>query len=184
MLQGDGTVRCWGHNDEGQLGPAAPRHRRRVFDPVTVTGIPHAEEVAVGERHSCARTTEGEVWCWGSNANGQSGIGPYAGTPEPLRVQGVMGALGLSAGAWHTCIVLGDRSVECWGNNRTNAVGEIRPAIASSPVPVPTIDRALRVSPSCDATCALRDDGTVRCWGARYASTTSPRGRPMSVSLP
>ncbi len=183
-LRDDRTVRCWGHNADGQLGPGAPRNARRVFDAVAVTGVTEAVEVAVGDRHSCARTAAGEVWCWGSNASGQSGIGPYAGTPEPLRVQGVMGALSLSAGPSHTCVVLSDRSVECWGNNRTNAVGEIRPSVASSPVPVPTVDRATRVAPSCDATCAVREDGSVRCWGARYSSPASPRGRPIEIALP
>jgi alpha-tubulin suppressor-like RCC1 family protein len=183
-LQANGSVRCWGHNADGQLGPDVPRDRRRVFEATPVPGVPESVEITVGDRHSCARSAAGEVWCWGSNASGQSGIGPFAGTSEPLRVQGVTGALGLAAGASHTCVVLGDRSVECWGDNRTNAIGEIRPSVASSPVPVPTIDRALRVAPSCDATCALHEDGSVRCWGARYASESSPRGRPVRVSLP
>ena len=183
-LRGDGAVYCWGRNADGQLGPGAPRNARRVFDAVAVPGVPEAVEVAVGDRHSCARTASGEVWCWGSNASGQAGIGPYAGVPSALRVQGVMGAVSLSAGPSHTCAVLSDRSVECWGDNRTNAVGEIRPSVASSPVPVPAIDRAVRVAPSCEATCAMRDDGSVRCWGGPYSAPASPRGRPLEIAFP
>jgi alpha-tubulin suppressor-like RCC1 family protein len=44
-LLGDGTVRCWGRNDYGQLGDGTTTHRST---PATVSGLSGATAVAAG----------------------------------------------------------------------------------------------------------------------------------------
>ena len=65
----NGTVKCWGDNTSAQIGDGTYDARR--IAPVTVTGLNGVVQVSVGERHTCARKSDGTVWCWGSNDTGQ-----------------------------------------------------------------------------------------------------------------
>jgi hypothetical protein len=86
----EGVVYCWGSNGFGQLGTTAaipdcgtdPRYPM----PCSPAPVPIASElrfvrVAVGLRHSCAITTDGELWCWGDAT--------ALGAGDPRRVPGV-----------------------------------------------------------------------------------------------
>ncbi len=66
----NGTVQCWGQNDQGQLGngttdPAPPTVAPRNATPVTVSGINNAIAVSAGGWHTCALLQDGTVRCWG-----------------------------------------------------------------------------------------------------------------------
>ena len=47
---------------------AAAHTHLRIFPGITVTAV------AAGGAHTCAVTSTGGLWCWGSNFNGQLGI--------------------------------------------------------------------------------------------------------------
>jgi alpha-tubulin suppressor-like RCC1 family protein len=70
-----GAVKCWGSNDYGQLGDGSFSHTNSgaVVD-VQGLGAP-AVEIAVGLLHSCAFVRGGGLRCWGSNSDGELGIG-------------------------------------------------------------------------------------------------------------
>ncbi|MEM9531367.1 MAG: RCC1 repeat-containing protein [Pseudomonadota bacterium] len=72
-LQTGGSGVCWGLNSSGQLGDNSTTDRD---EPVAVLGLPSAAtHVAAGSNHTCAATQSNGVFCWGSNASGQLGIG-------------------------------------------------------------------------------------------------------------
>lgn len=60
----DGTVRCWGANDDGELGNGSTTSSAT---PVAVTGITTATAVSAGIFHTCALAADGTVLCWGRN---------------------------------------------------------------------------------------------------------------------
>jgi hypothetical protein len=66
----NGTIRCWGNNDFGQLGDGT---QSSSAIPVQVVGIADGSGVTVGDHHSCGRGLD--VQCWGSDAHGQLGNG-------------------------------------------------------------------------------------------------------------
>ena len=82
--------------------------------------------------HTCARTFDGAVKCWGSNGSGELGVGD---TMERGREPGQMGdalpavdlgglrATSISAGRYCTCALLDDRSLKCWGQNLAGNLG-------------------------------------------------------------
>ena len=69
-LKEDGTVWCWGKNENGQLGNGLAEN---APNPVQVTGLTDVDEVSAGEFHSMIRKTDGTVWTWGRNQYGQLG---------------------------------------------------------------------------------------------------------------
>ena len=50
---------------------------------VTVLSSRFVEDVAVGSEHTLALTSDGEVWGWGSNGDGQLGLGHTGTVREP-----------------------------------------------------------------------------------------------------
>jgi uncharacterized repeat protein (TIGR01451 family) len=83
-LLDDGSVRCWGFGDEGQLGYG---NTSNIGDdetpgsvgPVDIGAGRTALTITVGQRHSCVLLDNGDVRCWGNASAGQLG---YASTTD------------------------------------------------------------------------------------------------------
>ena len=108
-LRGDGTVKCWGYNIQGQLGDGTTTHRTT---PVEVSGMTNATSIALGSYHSCALLGNGKVTCWGrDNAGGQWDVGEL-GSTTPVEVSGITTATSIALGVYyHSCAVLTDGKV-------------------------------------------------------------------------
>jgi alpha-tubulin suppressor-like RCC1 family protein len=90
-LLGDGTLRAWGFNRNGQLGDGSRLDRAT---PVAVIGLASITDIAGGASHSVARRSDGTIWAWGLNQSGQLGTGAPSGTaasysPVPVQVGAV-----------------------------------------------------------------------------------------------
>ncbi|MAQ13935.1 MAG: hypothetical protein CMN30_03965 [Sandaracinus sp.] len=82
---GDGTARCWGRGNSGQLGNGGTASSR---SPVTVD-LTNIVQISCGFDHTCALDGAGDVWCWGSNDREQVGPGFGATVTRPVRVAGI-----------------------------------------------------------------------------------------------
>ncbi len=81
-LLDNGSVKCWGFNNRGQLGQG---HNRTLGDGPNEMGdnLPAidlgtgrtATQIAAGSTHNCALLDNRRVKCWGWNAGGQLGLG-------------------------------------------------------------------------------------------------------------
>ena len=72
-LLADRTVRCWGRNQDGQLGNG--NNTTDAGTPQTVSGLSGVAALALGGYHSCALMPDGTARCWGRNDRGQVGDG-------------------------------------------------------------------------------------------------------------
>jgi len=79
-----GSVHCWGGNSLGQLGNAVVGTDSDV--PVLVRGGLTFTNVSAGNEHTCGESTDGHLYCWGSNIWGQLGTGDTRLWLEPARV--------------------------------------------------------------------------------------------------
>jgi hypothetical protein len=138
--------------------------------PVAITALGNeVAEIATGEYHTCARKTDGTVWCWGDNAYGELGDGTTVMRSSPVRVT----ALGSSvtevvAGRAHTCARKADGSLWCWGENQYGQLGDGTTVNRAAPVSVFGAD-ALRIAAGGYGTCAEKSDGSLWCWGDNSA---------------
>jgi alpha-tubulin suppressor-like RCC1 family protein len=80
----DGTVKCWGANNFGQLGDGSIGGS--VATPVMVSGLHGVVALSVGSFHSCALLDNGNVYCWGYNQFGQVGNGDTLDQAAAVRV--------------------------------------------------------------------------------------------------
>lgn len=169
-IKSDGTVWCWGSNGNGRLGNGGTTNRT---SPVRVTGLPTtAMEVSAGYSHTCARTSDRKLWCWGSDffgqlGNGVSGSGHDRSTPLQVTSLGST-VLGVSAGGNFTCAVKTNGSLYCWGRDIEGQLGNGRqgPFLHySTPQLVSGISSVAGVSAGDLHTCARKTDNSVWCWG-------------------
>jgi alpha-tubulin suppressor-like RCC1 family protein len=158
------TVKCWGRNQDGQVGNGDNTTDVRAPD-LPVSGLSSAAEITTGGYHSCALMPDSTVRCWGRNTRGQLGDGTgslYASTP--VAVSGMTTAVSVSGGFYHTCALLRDGTVQCWGDNDSGQIGNTL-GYSNVPMTVAGIANALAVSAGAYHSCALLADTTVRCWG-------------------
>jgi len=177
----EGLVRCWGANDQGQLGLGINGDRRssKPYQNDVVQLGAAALAVTVGRAHACALMQDGSVRCWGANAAGQLGLGHTRaiGDDEVPNAQNATVALGstaraIAAGGDVTCAIMLDGSLRCWGANtfgqlglgHTNNIGDSE--APSAAVATVILDDTVRaVGPGGDHTCAVMSSNLVRCWG-------------------
>lgn len=158
----DGTGRCWGWNEDGQLGNGTFDQSNTARAVVDLTGI---SRVRAGAAHACAVDGAGAVWCWGNNTSGQCGD-PSAATRKerPFRVTALPASSLIATGAAHTC-ASDDTVTRCWGSGHHGALGDgtqfdRRTFVVASGVPA-----LISIAAGSQFTCGVTTDARVLCWG-------------------
>lgn len=188
----DGTVWCFGANDNSQLGHDASTDsdcggNRCNATPTKVVGVSGAKQLACNERATCARTDAGDVYCWGSNGQSLAGLdATTASTTTPNRiafpeaVSDFAIGYGLASGGTHGCAVGASSAIYCWGSNAAGELGVPAASIGScdgvaasctktpqkvmnGANPLTTADK---VRVGIQGSCALLKDHSVWCWGS------------------
>jgi alpha-tubulin suppressor-like RCC1 family protein len=179
-LRADGTVLAWGINDNGQLGDNTDTTRNvpvQVVDSDGSGNLSDVVAVAAGDKFSLALKSDGTVWAWGINDNGQLGNGTNLEAHLPVQVLGVGGSgflTGIDSIAVGGSFVLAlgaDGNVFSWGNNSNGQLGNNTIISESAPVEVlnesgsAPLDGVKMVKCGTSHAIALKTDGTVRSWG-------------------
>jgi alpha-tubulin suppressor-like RCC1 family protein len=166
VLNSAGGIRCWGNNEEGQLGYGQSVPYR--FTAVAVTDLESGViGLGAGGGHACALLAGGGIRCWGNNKYGQLGDGTAEIRGVPVAVDGIaQGAVKAAAGWNHTCAVMANGELKCWGWNFYGQLGDATKATQTRPVNVRRMmEDATDAAPGWAHTCALTAAGGVKCWG-------------------
>jgi alpha-tubulin suppressor-like RCC1 family protein len=186
----NGTLRCWGNDNNGELGygntdNVGDDETPASVGPVNLGPGRTAVEITGGADHNCAILDNGKVRCWGSNSSGQLGypntgeIGDdeTPGSVGPVNLGAGRTAVAISAGGSHTCAILDNGKVRCWGSNsdgqlgypNTGNVGDDETPGSIGPVKLGAGRTAVAITGGNDHTCAILDNGRVRCWGQGFS---------------
>ncbi len=114
--------------------------------------------IASGRQHSLALASDGQVWGWGRNSEGQVGNGsglPTVTTPAAV----LTNAVAIAGNGWSSLAVRADGTVWNWGQL---AAGQS----SGVPVQVPGLTEVAAVAAGWNHALALKRDGTVWAWGA------------------
>ena len=121
--------------------------------------------VSLGAHFGCGLDASGEVRCWGTNGDGQTG-GPGEMVPTPRAVAGLSEVSAIDVGYGHACALRRDRTVWCWGDNGYGQLGVEGTESRTEPAPVPGLDEVEEIALGGFFSCARREGGEVLCWGS------------------
>jgi len=188
----DKSIRCWGRNQDGQLGlgnaTVMATQLPTTIGPISVGG--QANQIGAKANLTCARLSNGSVRCWGRNNNGQLGFGHTTAVslttlPSALTAVSIGGtAKDIAVGSASVCVVLDAGGLRCWGYNTSGQlgrqhsqhIGDTELPNASDPnvpagqdatglVPIPSGRTVSRVLAGELHFCALLDNQNLECWG-------------------
>jgi len=180
-----GGIRCWGHNDHGQLGDGTKIDKPT---PVFAQLSGGAKAIIAGEYHTCAITKGGAAQCWGYNADGELGDGSLLDRNHPVQVVGLLSGVNLLAGgAFHSCAVIGVGKARCWGANSYGQLGDGTTQTRQTPTDVFQLSGVAGIDGGHYHTCAFTNAGVVKCWGLNLHGqlgdgTNITRKKPIVVS--
>jgi alpha-tubulin suppressor-like RCC1 family protein len=124
-LRSDGTVWAWGDGKENILCNGQG-YTSTVFVnvPVQVGNLPKVTDIQAADFCSLALGSDGNVYVWGSNGDGQYGNSVDLWTPAttPQKVPGLGDVASITAGLGHCVAVKKDGSVWAWGRNQEDQV--------------------------------------------------------------
>ncbi len=187
-LKTDGTIWAWGDDKDGQLGDNDGDGEDKLA-PVQVKGsggngfLTDVVSIAAGEDHSLSLKSDGTVWAWGENDDGQLGDNDDTKTDKliPVQVTGLAGVgnltnvVAIAAGKDHSLAMKADGSVWAWGEDTDGQLGD-NDSASSKPdklAPVQVRDssgsgffeKATAISAGKDHSLALKSDGSAWAWG-------------------
>ncbi len=172
LVTSAGAVKCWGKNDDGQIGDGSNTDR---YVPTAVAGLSSGGvALGTGDNHTCVLTSAGGAKCWGQNIYGELGYGETRDDPHPLPrdVSGLSGsAITIRSGDSHTCAVTAAGALECWGNNQYGRLGIGTTDWRNAPTVVTGMGMGtLAADTGSSHTCAIRNGGALQCWGGNSSA--------------
>ena len=183
----NGSLACWGRDDDGQLGDGAASSAPRPFPVLaeTLTGVARAVAVSAGSAQTYATLSSGDVVAWGDDFFGELGNATRVSAVAPSPVVNLHGVTSLAGAVGFACAVIEGGAAACWG---TDAFGELGDdgALALSPTPIAVagVSDAAAVAAGQSHACALLASGSVACWGANDAGQLGPATAGQSARCP
>ncbi|HJP75731.1 MAG TPA: hypothetical protein VJ914_15790 [Pseudonocardiaceae bacterium] len=214
-LLSDGTVWSWGYNQYDRLGNGtgcADPTSGSCFatSPVQVSSVSNAKALYATQLNSYVVESDGSVWAWGWNAEGELGIGtfggnscygnytgPNCGASSPVAVPALSGVTKIAGGS-NVYAIKADGTVLAWGDNSSSRIGNgvrpagqcnVNPPAANCYYPTPFALSGLSGITDIDVgvsyAVAIKADGTAYSWGfiGEGPSTETPAQMPISAAV-
>jgi alpha-tubulin suppressor-like RCC1 family protein len=176
-LKSDGTLWAWGQNDNGELGLGDTTNR---YSPVQVTAAGNNwAAIAAGSHHTIALKSDGTLWAWGYNYQGQlglgdSGIGTDRNSPvqvtQDLGSNSFTGVASIAAGDVHTLALKSDGSLWAWGSPGNGRLGNgSTSGYVTKPQRIGLDNNWVTISGGSYHSLGLKSDGSLWAWGFNAA---------------
>jgi alpha-tubulin suppressor-like RCC1 family protein len=191
-LKLDGTLWTWGSNEQCQQGFI-------VSSPQLVNSVNTWSMIAARKQSTvagdtetaggCAIRTDGTLWCWGSNIDGQVGAGLTQSICEsPRQIGSATDWAFVAVGPWSTAAVKTTGTLWAWGYNNSGELGLGHRNSVSTPVQVGLLSDWSKVSIGESFMLAVKTDFSLWSWGGSSSSgvlgsgtSTAKRSSPVQV---
>ena len=179
LRKADGTMAGFGLNHSGQLGDGTAVDR--VIPTATVDASNLWASMSAGDFHTLGLRSDGSIWGWGLNQNGQIGDKTSLDRMVPTQIGTDKKWTVISASKAHSVGVKSDGTLWAWGRNFDGQLGDVTGVDKTFPIQVfmtpaaagsttaPTATAADKIWASAGAgsnfTVGLKSDSTVYTWG-------------------
>jgi alpha-tubulin suppressor-like RCC1 family protein len=186
-IKTDGTLWTWGLNAYGQLG--INNTTSPICTPITTfAGGTNWKQVSGCFFHTAAIKTDGTLWTWGYNYNGQLGINNTTDRSTPVTTfAGGTNWKQVSGGGYHTTAIKTDGTLWTWGRNNNGQLGNNTTTTRSTPITTFAGGTNWKQVSGCFFhTAAIKTDGTLWTWGYNGNgqlgnNTTTTRSTPVTT---
>lgn len=125
-------------------------------------------QIAAGQYHTLAIKSDGTLWAWGNNDNGQLGDGTAVNKSIPTQIGTDTDWALIDAFYWNTFAIKTDGSLWGWGNNSNGQLGDGNfgsNLYYNSPTRIGLETNWVKITTSSVTTFGLKSNGTIWAWG-------------------
>ena len=174
-----GRVYAWGGNGSGQLGLNTTNSSANSTPVYYSASSRRYTAIATTDFSAVAVATDGSLWAWGDNLQGQLGQGntfgaaPYSSS-VPIRVGTATGWTRVAGGAYHVLALQGG-ALYAWGNNQYGQLGNGPAAsgtfnsILSTPVQIAAGTSWATIGAGDYHSLATTATGDLYAWGLNFS---------------
>lgn len=186
-IRSDRTLWSWGLGTSRQLGVTTTTTGNRS-SPTQVGVTSNWTQISAGGSHSMAVASNGTLWTWGANNNGQLGLRDTATRSSPVQVGTRSDWTQVSANGDFSLAIRSDKTLWVWGANGANTLGLGVTTNRSSPTQVGTLSNWVSGSFGAGHIAAITDTGILYTAGTmsqlgigRLASDSISRSNPTQI---
>lgn len=163
IVKEDGSLWACGRNNYGQLGDGTKIDRNQ-FVPVVNMGSGVASASA-GNEFSLVVKTDGSLWGFGKNDNGQLGNGTKDTKYAPIQIMSPGSVVAVSAGGWHSLILKKDGSLWSCGRGDNGRLGDGSWTTQLAPVQIVGPGQVALMSAGYESSLVVKNDGSLWACG-------------------
>jgi alpha-tubulin suppressor-like RCC1 family protein len=189
-VKSDGSLWSWGAGNAGQLGQG--NSVVYTFSPVLVDSNNVWKSVHANGNTSTGISlgikSDGTLWSWGHNSEGQLGLGDTVDRSSPVQIGNLNEWIKVSGTNASSLAIKADRTLWSWGRNSNGQLGLGDTIVRSSPVQVGVLSDWYNVKGYLNSVVAIKKDRTLWSWGSNNngqlgLGDTVNRSSPVQVKL-
>jgi alpha-tubulin suppressor-like RCC1 family protein len=167
-IANNGTLWSWGQNSNGQLGNGTTSFMLQ-YTPIQVGTSNNWAFISAGNGHNVAIKTDGTLWAWGRNVDGQIGNGTASATSvnSPTQIGTGNAWAYVACGDEFTLALKSDNTLWAWGDNLYGQIGNGASGLSAdvtSPTQIGGSDWK-SISAGTFHAVAIKNNNTLWAWG-------------------
>ncbi len=162
-IKNNGTLWAWGLNFQGQLGIGTPG--ADTTSPIQVGTDSDWKQISCGGFQVLGMKTNGSLWAWGYNGEGQVGDTSNIDKYIPTLISSDTNWKSISAGYQFSTAIKTNGSIYSWGFNGNGQLGDNTLVSKNYPVDVSAAEMWIDISAGSSFAFAIKSDSTLYGWG-------------------
>ncbi len=181
-IKTDGTLWWWGSGNNGSSGTNLGSNRKS--SPVQIGSDTNWAKISIEGNNEgvIALKTNGTMWAWGGNSQGQLGLNKNTNVSSPTQIGALTTWAEIDRGQAENChfAIKTDGTLWAWGYGATGRLGNnTNNTFYSSPIQIGALTNWRSVTEGASTTLAIKTDNTLWNWG--YVATTGNVSSPVQL---